>query len=51
MKILYVNVRAQGAFIAKQMFTDDLNHFLGHVGTYMEFIFLTGMETPTKKAM
>lgn len=30
---------AQAAIIAKQMFTDDLNHFFYHIGTYMEFIF------------
>lgn len=51
MIILEVSVCAltQGAFIAKQMFTDDLNHFFDHIGIYMTFIFLTGREAPTKK--
>lgn len=50
MIILKVSVCAQvqGEVIAK-MFTDDLNHFFDHIGTYMVFIFLAGRAVPIRK--
>ena len=46
--LVSVYALAQGAFLAKHMFTDALNHFFDHIGTYIEFLFLTGREAPTK---
>ena len=50
MIILKVSVcaQSQGEIIAN-IFTDDLNHFFDHIGTYMEFIFLAGRAVLIRK--